>query len=190
MSSPDLRQLLQPHLLPHERIVWSGQPQQGVTLSGMDALLIPFSLMWGGFAIFWNVMVWFDPFSGEGAGGADWFFKLWGLPFLFIGLYLIAGRFFHDAWLRRRQLYAVTDQRVIVLRGASTTSLDIRRLPRLDLAQHRDGRGTITFEPGNQMWMAANGLNWWLPSSGSPTRFFRIHEPRRVYELIHRQAQP
>ena len=185
----DLRQQLQPHLLPHERILWSGQPQQGLTLSGTDALLIPFSLMWGGFAIFWNAMVWFGPFGGVDDGGADWFFKLWGLPFLVIGLYLIAGRFVHDAWLRRRIFYAVTDQRVIVLRGGSVSSLDIRRLPRLDLAQHRDGTGTLAFEPGTSGWMAANGLNWWLPALASPTRFFRIQDPRRVYELIHRNAQ-
>ena len=82
---------------------WSGQPKQGLLLRGGDALLIPFSLMWGGIAFFWNATVWFglgEP--GRGAGQPmDWFFRLWGLPFLVVGLFIFAGRFWHDAWLHR-----------------------------------------------------------------------------------------
>ena len=121
-------QNFQPYLLSGERTLWFGQPKQGLALSGKDALLIPFSLMWGGFAIFWNAMVWLAPFDGSAEGSPDWFFKLWGLPFLVIGLYLIFGRFFHDAYLRKKLFYAVTDQRILTLRGSKFISLDIQRL--------------------------------------------------------------
>jgi hypothetical protein len=182
-------QSFQPYLFPGERILWSGQPKQGLVLSSKDALLIPFSLMWGGFAIFWNAMVWLAPFATNAAGDPGWLFRLWGLPFLIVGLYLIAGRFFHDAGIRKKLFYAVTDQRILVLRGRRITSLDITRLPRLELSEHRDGTGTLAFEGGNNMsWGGMNGFGLWLPALSNSTNFFRIQNPRKVYELTRNQA--
>jgi hypothetical protein len=177
----------QPYLLRSERFVWTGQPKQGLTLSGKDTFLIPFSLMWGGFVIFWNVAVW------GGVGGdqaAPIFFRLWGIPFLLAGLYFILGRFLHDAYIRKYLRYAVTDQRILVLRKGKITSLDIRRLPRLELSEHRDQTGTLSFEATNfGSWSGMNGLNWWLPSLGSATQFFRIENARGVYELVQNQIR-
>jgi hypothetical protein len=187
-------ELFRPYLLPNERVLWSAQPKQGIALSARDGLLIPFSLMWGGFAIFWNAMVWFAPFGSSGDGGPGWFFRLWGLPFLVVGIYLIIGRFLHDAAIRKRLNYAVTDQRVLVLRSSRSskiTSLDIARLPRLELTEHRDGTGTIAFDNdapfGN--FGRNNGFSWWVPSLSSSAQFFRIDDPRTVYELIRNQSR-
>jgi hypothetical protein len=182
-------QPFQPYLFSGERVLWTGQPKQGFTLSARDTFLIPFSLMWGGFAIFWNAMVWLAPFDSSSGSDPGWFFKLWGLPFLVIGLYLIIGRFFHDAHIRKNLFYAVTDQRILVLRKSKITSLDIRRLPRLELAEHRDGTGTLAFEASNTGYLGGmNGFSWWLPAFSSATQFFRIDNPRRVYEFIRNQA--
>src|SRR5262245_50991688 len=136
-------QLFQPYLVPGERIVWSGQPKQGISFSRSDILAIPFSLLWGGFAIFWNFEVWTFPRTGV---ALDWLFPLWGLPFLAVGLYLIVGRFFYDAWVRKHSYYAVTNERVLILRTSPTsrlTSREIPALPMFELTEHRDGTGTI-----------------------------------------------
>ena len=183
--------LFRPYLLSNERIMWSGQLKQGLLFGARDALLIPFSLMWGGFAVFWNLAVWtLVPETGQ---HVDWFFRLWGMPFLAAGLYITIGRFWHDAWLRRRLYYAVTDQRVLVLRGAKAraiTSLDLHRLPRLELSEQRDGTGTIGFETNAPFsGRSMNGFGWWVPALGGTTQFFRIDQPRSVYELIRKQAQ-
>ena len=152
-------------------------------MSGKDGFLIPFSILWGGFAIFWNALVWLAPFEGGDAPG--WFFKLFGLPFLVFGIYLIAGRFFHDARIRSKLFYAVTDRRILILNGSRFTSLDIQRLPRLDLTEHRDGTGTLAFEASNIFSPGSmNGFAWWVPSLGSAAQFFRIQSPRHVYEII------
>ncbi|NMN06422.1 MULTISPECIES: PH domain-containing protein [unclassified Novosphingobium] len=185
MDGFQISQQFQPYLLTGERILWSGQPKQGLVLGGRDVMLIPFSLMWGGFAIFWNAMVWFAPFDRDSGASPEWFFKLWGLPFLVVGLYLIAGRFFHDAHIRKMLFYAVTDQRILILRGLKITSLDIHRLPRLELSEHRDASGTVAFESSNVLTFGGmNGFGWWLPAIGSGMQFYKIESPRKVYELI------
>jgi len=187
MTSFDMLNRLQPYLMPGERILWSGQPKQGIVLSGRDTVLIPFSLMWGGFAIFWNAMVW--SFPNMGGGDPGWFFKLWGLPFLIAGLYFIAGRFFHDAHIRKKLVYGVSNQRILILRGSKITSLDINRLPRLELTEHRDGTGSVIFEASNfGPWAGMYGFSWWLPAAGGAAQFFRISDPRKVYELIRNEA--
>ena len=180
--------LFRPYLLPGERIQWTGRPMQGLALSSRDTFLIPFSLLWCGFVIFWNIAVWTFPEAGQ---GVDWFMRLWGLPFLIVGLYFLIGRFFHDAAIRRNIDYAVSDRRILVRRGSKFTSLDIHRLPRLELSEHRDGTGTIAFEGSTfGPWGGSmNGFSWWLPALSGATQFFRIHDPRKVYELIGNQSQ-
>ena len=93
----------------HEQLVWSGQPPQGVRLRAADAFLIPFSILWGGFAIFWETMV--------VVVGAPWLFMVFGVPFVIAGLYLIVGRFWVDAGQRARTFYGLTDKRVIIVSG-------------------------------------------------------------------------
>lgn len=170
-----------PSLLAGERILWRGQPAKAIVLRPIDVFLIPFSLFWGGFALFWNFGVW--------SSGAPGDFKLFGIPFLIVGAYVIFGRFLWDAYRLRSLRYFVTDRRVIITRssGGSLQSLDIRRLPALNLSQKADGSGTLTFGE-ESFWASRNNLAVWQATSAMPPRILAIPDVSRVYNLIHTEA--
>lgn len=181
----DATAALQPELGSGERLLWSGRPRQGVRLQAGDALMIPFSLMWGGAAIFWE-------YSALRTGPL--FFALWGIPFVCVGLYLIAGRFFVDAWQRARTHYGLTNQRVLIvsgLRSRRVMSLPLRTLADLSLQERGDRSGTIQFGnlPAPYGWMARSG--WSGTGRQLPPAFDLIENVRSVYtQLQHaRQAQ-
>ncbi len=145
-------------LEPGERVLWTGFPRQGIAFSSQDIFMIPFSLMWGGFAIFWEATV-FD--SGKG----PLLFELWGVPFVLIGLYIIFGRFFADAATRARTIYALTDRRVLILGGlwkTSIRSLELAGMSEINLTESQNDRGTIVFGPPPTF---ASGPRGW-PMSG------------------------
>jgi hypothetical protein len=48
---------VQPEIATGESILWAGDPGRAITFHKQDAFLIPFSLLWGGFAIFWEAGV-------------------------------------------------------------------------------------------------------------------------------------
>jgi hypothetical protein len=131
---------LRDYLLPGEQIVWEGKPDVRTFMFRGWWYLVPFSLLWGGFAIFWE--------ASAIAGGAPPFFLIWGIPFVLIGLYMIFGHFYVAAREAENTTYAITDRRVLILGGAfrsSLVELDLDRLPGVQLDEGRDGRGTITF---------------------------------------------
>jgi hypothetical protein len=114
-------------------------------------MVIPFSLMWGGFAIFWETMALTMTHHGKNSPlFIQILFPLWGIPFVAIGLYMIFGRFFVDAWGRRRIWYGVTDRRALIVRigpSRTVTSFDLRSINQVIFQEHADGTGTLTFGP-------------------------------------------
>jgi hypothetical protein len=164
---------------PEEKLLWAGRPPLGLMLRPADAYQIPFSLMWGGFAIFWESMVL--------AGGAPWFFALWGVPFVLIGLHLIFGRFFVDARQRARTYYGVTSQRIILVLGLmmrKVKSLDLDTLTDVTMTEKSNGGGFVTFGPTPAMYGWHTGTGWPGSTAQSAACFELADEVRRVYEII------
>jgi hypothetical protein len=130
MSTTDSASVIAQQLSGGERLVWSGQPRSGIRFRGTDAILIPFSIVWCGFAIFWEVMASTTAVVGKGGlGPIVMAFPLFGLPFVLIGLYLVFGRFIVDARLRGKTFYGVTSERIIIVTnpfGRRIKSLNLR----------------------------------------------------------------
>jgi hypothetical protein len=140
---------VQSELLNGESIQWAGMPNPRVIFHADDWYLIPFSLLWGGFSIFWESGV--LGYWGKGsksAGGIPSFMVLWGIPFIVIGQYLIWGRFFYDAWLKRKTYYAVTNRRVLTVQegwGRKSSATFLEGIPTVE----KEGTkiGTLWFGP-------------------------------------------
>ena len=67
-------------LMPAEEVVWSGAPARGLRLRASDAFVIPFSLMWGGFAIFWELQAL--------KTAAPLAARFWGASFVLLGVHM------------------------------------------------------------------------------------------------------
>jgi hypothetical protein len=162
-----------------ERLLWTGQPKQGIVLRRADLYMVPFSLMWGGFAFFWEYSVW--------THDAPFFFSLWGIPFVLMGIYIIGGRFFLEARQREQTFYAVTNERILIISGLLSRrikSLNIRTLADVSLDQTSNGTGTITFGPANPL-LAFVSFNPW-PGMPQTPAFDSIPQAKSVYETIRR----
>jgi len=166
-------------LLKGEKIIWWGQPAQGLLLTSRDWLLVPFSLLFAGFAIFWESSV-------LKITNSPTIMKVWGVPFLLAGLYLVIGRFLADAWARRCITYAVTDKRILIRRSspfAKFTALTFDQLPSVNLIEGSRGRDTIRFGQDQPAW-SNRGFSGWSPAFDPTPQFLAIEDARRVFDHI------
>ena len=106
--------------------------------------------------------------------------------FFLIGLYIVAGRIVLDAWVRARTDYGLTNNRILIARGAPFTrliALQINQLPPASLKRVRNGRGTIAFKGPPSIWRHENSSAW--PPSLEPTpQFIAIEDAESVFEKI------
>ena len=126
-----------PYMVNDEYILWKGRPEKGNIFTGREFVMIPFSIFWLSFSIFWEIMAI--------RRGNSLFLVLWGLPFVGIGLYLVFGRFIQTAYLRNKTFYVITNKKILIKRGKQIEIHDGRDLPPMDITIHKNGNGTILF---------------------------------------------
>lgn len=185
-------QVFKDELLPNESVLWAGQPSTKVVFTRGDIFLIPFSLLWGGFAIFWELGV-LGMAAHSQNGGPPEIFPLFGIPFVLMGLYFIFGRFIYKNWRKKRTYYAVTNQRVLIMtRGASTNvqAAFTNTIPSISKSIRTDGIGTLVF--GNMAPAAGmyqnTGMDFFGSSYGNVApAFYDVPNAQRVYELVNSQ---
>ena len=185
---------IQSELTPGESILWAAKPNNSVIFHREDVFLIPFSLLWGGFAIFWEAGVaglW-DNFMKH--SGPSYFMMLWGIPFIVVGQYLIWGRFVYAGWKKRRTYYAVTNRRVLVIqegwkRLMSSAYLDT--LPTMIKVGGSNGIGTLRFAPSEPAWSSRRGGfgTWDAMAVGDVPVFTDIDDLDSVYRLVSDQRE-
>jgi hypothetical protein len=162
---------LRPLLRQGEQLRWVGQPDPRVLFTPADLFLVPFSLMWGGFAVFWEIQVL--------TSGGSTFFALWGIPFVLIGLYFIVGRFIYKKHRKRKTVYGLTDSRAIV--SSSERSVDDMPLNGTPVRVNRSRSGrhvSIMFGGGGRQNTYLNtGLDFFNFGQAQGVAFFDVGDP-------------
>lgn len=191
MTTPVSLELISPELLPGEKVEWTGRPNPSVVFHKEDWFLVPFSLLWGGFAIFWLLGasgIW-DSWSKSSNNTFQYFGVIWGTPFVIVGQYFIWGRFLYARWRKNRTYYVLTNRRALIarngLRGRSSSSAYFENLSVIDRWVRRDGIGSISF--GGSV---TGDWQWGRSSVPRPPTFDDVDEADSVYQIVIRlQAQ-
>lgn len=133
---PDLARRLSEELEPGEELVWSGQPVPARAARAGRPIAV-FGIPWTLFSLYW---VW-------GASQASVVFALFGLPFVAIGIGMLAS-----PWLFARRaaasVYAITDRRVLTVLASFRSGHELRsflpgELGQLRRVEHPDGTGDV-----------------------------------------------
>ena len=178
-------EMIRPHLLDGERLLWTGQGERKL-FGAVDLFYVPFTLVWAGFAFFWEYTVVTKIGFKPGAGPVGLIFPLFGLPFVVVGLYITVGRFWYKEWRRQRTFYALTSRRVLILNGRHVQSLSLDALPVLELSEDANtGLGTLRF--GQTPFLGGlytnTGMEYLSPRYNVPA-FANIPDARQVYALV------
>jgi len=174
-----------------EKLLWSGQPLKGFRLQAKDAFLIPFSIFWCSFAVFWELMALGILFRKSSFGGSpslvSGIFPLFGLPFVVIGLYLLFGRFIVDALRRKKTYYGVTEKRILIIVGSGSQkvkSFDLKSLTNVSMIKKRDGSGTITFSAPQAILAYSTNTSRPRPNWNTTAIFELLPNVTDVYQII------
>ena len=164
VSMEDSYSWISPSLGPDERILWRGKPVRIRLFEAKDLYMIPFSLLWAGFAVYWE-------FSAI-QSGAPFFFRLFGAFFVIVGLYITVGRFIYKSYILKRTSYAVTNERILINRNGKIDVLSKSALPSYTITRREDGSGTIRFHTSR----AAYGIRAF-------SRPYYDYDPIRIIEV-------
>ncbi len=176
-------EVVQRELSRDEKILWVGQPDSGIKFQAEDIIMVPFSLFWAGIAFFWEYIAL--------TSSAPFFFKLFGIPFVLIGAYMVFGRFIVASILRKHTFYGVTNQRIVIITdwfSKNVQSIMLPNVPDINLKTKGKGKGTISFGslPYGTIFMSYT--NWPAAKRTAPPSFFMIDGAREAYDII-KQAQ-
>lgn len=162
---------------PGERILWQGQPVQGLRFAPVDIFAVPFTAVWLGIVVVAFSAAVQEP---EARSNPMLFFMI---PlFVGVGLHMLVGRFVVDIFARRRTRYFLTNQRAVIESGlfrSSVSSVSLATAPEIRLQGGRSGRGTVHF--GSSGLFGMMPPNWPGISQHLPPAFHDIEDAEQIY---------
>jgi hypothetical protein len=136
-STLRVREQVQAYLRPGEELLWCGRPDPAVIFGPGDLSVVPFSILWLAFAIFWE--------SGVIRSGAGPLPEIWGIPFIAIGAYALFGRFIYKRISKKRTVYAITRSRAIIVAGTVVSDMPLGGVPTTVRYSRVGNHASVTF---------------------------------------------
>lgn len=161
---------------PGQQAEWIGHPRGGLRFQRGDIFMIPFSLLWGGLVLFSLGPTFTHPAAGNSAIGS-----IVLCFFAVVAVYIVAGRFLVDMYLRSQTTYQLRGESAIIRRTglfANTTEVYLPSVGSINLDLSADGSGTIYFGPRSNAW---NGTGWPSYGPNSPA-FVMIDRAQYVFD--------
>lgn len=182
------RTLLHGLLMPGETVLWVGRPDPRKHLTPNDVFLVPFSVLWTGFAFLWLLSA-IGLFGeiGESAPGR------WpvGAAFVLFGAYFTVGRFAYKAFRKRRFVYGLIPGLALILDrggpGAKGERVPLRTLASVSSSVRHDGTGSVTFGGSSDAYArpyANTGLEFFSRSRKVAPAFYDVPDARAVMKLV------
>lgn len=181
-------------LEPGETVLWQGQPMGDILWRDMISDRLPIGILFTLFSTVWVFATIWMAASVEGPILLRFLFPVAGLPFLGIGLYMLAGHLWWDAKVRRGTWYTLTDRRAFIatdiLGRRKLQSHPITDMAALELVDGTPGDvifGHVSHSRRRPVTGPDKSRNRLVTGSRARIGFFRIAEPRKVWRMIRDQ---
>lgn len=178
-NSYDLQLQIKPYLDVNEDILWCDKPYKKFVFTTNDIFVTLFGIVWLSFSIFWVVGAFLA--TGEMDEPTFSIFPLFGLPFVFIGLYLLFFRHIFGAIKRKNTIYALTNKRALIVHTGNRQYVQEYRYENISNIQLKcddNDVGSIFFLTG------AINYNRNGRSYASTSGIFGIKDTKKVYKIL------
>ncbi len=175
----DLQLQIKPYLDANEDILWCDKPYKKVVFTTNDIFTTLFGIVWLSFSVFWVISAYFATNSTDAPTLK--IFPLFGLPCVFVGLYLLFFRHIVSAIKRKNMIYALTNKRALIVHVGKRQYVQEYRYENISNIQMKcddDEIGSIFFLTG------AINYNRNGRSYTSTSGIFGIKDTKKVYKIL------
>lgn len=173
-------------LLVGEAILWQGRPDPNVIFAKADVLMVPFSLIFLIFAIFFELRILSVAFYPR-VPREVWLFHGIGLLFVLIGGYLAIGRFYLKKRKKLKTWYALTNKRALIMSHfleRRVDAVDLKSALSASKIIGRKGTGSIIFGTEGAFLAHYLGFEYMNYKNQVAPAFYDINNVEGVFRLI------
>lgn len=174
------------YILSDEELLWIGRPTKEIKLLPAEKFNRIFGIFWSVFSVFWiSIAIFGASMAPKNEFSMIKIFPLFGLPFLFVGLYLVFIAPIKAQSKRKNTEYALTNKRILILYSGKTVTLQAFKysdIQNVNFASDASDVGCVTFM-NNTVLYTMNGSRVHRGYYG----LYNIPNVKRVYKIFAEQ---